>query len=63
MDGFDLHTGGRCVTVFSATNYCGCTQNSGAVLEVFWDLTPGSHLTTPPPPPTHVHPAPRSSRV
>jgi len=43
MDGFDLHTGGRCVTVFSATNYCGCTQNSGAVLEVFWDLTPGAH--------------------
>jgi len=41
MDGFDLHTGGRCVTVFSATNYCGCTQNTGAVLEVFWDMTPG----------------------
>eukprot|EP00656_Telonema_subtile_P020074 TRINITY_DN21245_c0_g1_i3.p1 TRINITY_DN21245_c0_g1~~TRINITY_DN21245_c0_g1_i3.p1 ORF type:complete len:882 (+),score=225.94 TRINITY_DN21245_c0_g1_i3:78-2723(+) len=42
-DGFDLHSGGRCVTVFSATNYCGVYQNTGAVLEVFWDHTPGTH--------------------
>lgn len=42
-DGFDLHSGGRCVTVFSATNYCGIYQNTGAVLEVFWDHAPGEH--------------------
>eukprot|EP00741_Cyanophora_paradoxa_P012657 tig00020614_g12228.t1 len=33
-DGVDWHTGGRVITVFSATNYCGRDNNNGAVLEV-----------------------------
>ena len=36
MDGFDLHSDGHLVTLFSATNYCGVCGNNGAVIEATW---------------------------
>jgi serine/threonine-protein phosphatase 5 len=33
MQGFDVMHDGRCVTVFSAPNYCGSTGNLGAVMK------------------------------
>ena len=36
MDGFDLHSDGHLVTLFSATNYCGVCKNNGAVIEATW---------------------------
>ena len=36
MDGFDLHSDGHLVTLFSATNYCGLCNNNGAVIEATW---------------------------
>lgn len=36
MDGFDLHSDGHLVTLFSATNYCGVCNNNGAVIEATW---------------------------
>ena len=36
MDGFDLHSDGHLVTLFSATNYCGVCRNNGAVIEATW---------------------------
>ena len=41
MDGFDLHSDGHLVTLFSATNYCGVCGNNGAVIEakvIAWQL-------------------------
>jgi len=32
MDGFERFAGGRLITVFSATDYCGKHKNAGAVL-------------------------------
>jgi protein phosphatase/serine/threonine-protein phosphatase BSU1 len=33
-DGYQWFAGGRCITVFSAANYCGVHDNAGALLEV-----------------------------
>jgi len=38
QSGFQRHFGGKVVTVFSASNYCGDNENDGAVIEVFSDL-------------------------
>lgn len=35
--GFGMHHGGKLLTVFSASNYCGVCQNEGAVLTIFQD--------------------------
>jgi hypothetical protein len=32
-EGFKLHHNNRCITVFSAPNYCGVEKNKGAVLK------------------------------
>jgi len=37
-DGWKLTCNGRCVTVFSAPNYCGTHRNAGAMLEISGDL-------------------------
>lgn len=34
MDGFERFAGGRLVTVFSATNYCGHARNNGAIIQL-----------------------------
>ena len=39
MDGFERFAGGRLITVFSATDYCGHHKNAGAVLFIKRDLT------------------------
>ena len=38
MDGFQRFAGGRLITVFSATNYCGRWANAGAILLIGKDL-------------------------
>ena len=38
-DGYQWFAGGRCVTVFSAANYCGIYENDGALLEIDRHLT------------------------
>eukprot|EP01043_Picozoa_sp_COSAG02_P009566 COSAG02_NODE_327_length_24561_cov_92.867754_5_plen_789_part_00 len=38
-DGYQWFAGGRCVTVFSAANYCGVYENDGALLEIDRHLT------------------------
>ena len=45
MDGFDLHSDGHLVTLFSATNYCGVCGNNGAVLQVTWGSPQDSYST------------------
>jgi protein phosphatase len=39
MDGFERFAGGKLITVFSATDYCGHHKNAGALLFVKRDLT------------------------
>eukprot|EP00397_Hematodinium_sp_SG-2012_P001957 GEMP01001962.1.p1 GENE.GEMP01001962.1~~GEMP01001962.1.p1 ORF type:complete len:795 (+),score=125.88 GEMP01001962.1:297-2681(+) len=39
MDGFERFAGGKLITVFSATDYCGHHKNAGALLFVRRDLT------------------------
>ena len=39
MDGFERFAGGRVITVFSATDYCGHHRNAGALLFIRRDLT------------------------
>ena len=39
MDGFERFAGGRVITVFSATDYCGHHKNAGALLFIRRDLT------------------------
>jgi diadenosine tetraphosphatase ApaH/serine/threonine PP2A family protein phosphatase len=38
MSGFEFFAGGKLVTVFSATNYCGQYENDGAMLEISREL-------------------------
>ena len=39
MDGFERFAGGRLITLFSATDYCGHHKNAGALLFIKRDLT------------------------
>ena len=39
MDGFERFAGGKLITLFSATDYCGHHKNAGALLYVRRDLT------------------------
>ena len=39
MDGFERFAGGKLITVFSATDYCGHHKNAGALLFIKRDLT------------------------
>eukprot|EP00929_Paragymnodinium_shiwhaense_P016536 TRINITY_DN12494_c0_g1_i9.p1 TRINITY_DN12494_c0_g1~~TRINITY_DN12494_c0_g1_i9.p1 ORF type:complete len:538 (-),score=87.84 TRINITY_DN12494_c0_g1_i9:284-1897(-) len=38
MDGFERFANGRLITIFSATDYCGCHRNAGAIIVVKRDL-------------------------
>ncbi|CAA7039440.1 unnamed protein product [Microthlaspi erraticum] len=51
MDGFERFAGGKLITVFSATNYCGAVQNAGAILVIGRDLLVVPKLIHPLPPP------------
>jgi len=39
MDGFERFAGGKLITLFSATDYCGHHKNAGALLFIRRDLT------------------------
>eukprot|EP00918_Siedleckia_nematoides_P005800 GHVU01012709.1.p1 GENE.GHVU01012709.1~~GHVU01012709.1.p1 ORF type:complete len:270 (+),score=52.47 GHVU01012709.1:15-824(+) len=39
MDGFERFAGGKLITLFSATDYCGSHKNAGALLFIRKDLT------------------------
>ncbi|KNH09588.1 Serine/threonine-protein phosphatase [Perkinsela sp. CCAP 1560/4] len=41
QDGFEIHHGGKCITVFSAPNYCGQVGNKAAYLHFTFDDQPG----------------------
>lgn len=47
MDGFERFAQGHLITVFSATNYCGTTNNAGAILVVGRDLVVVAKLIHP----------------
>ena len=38
MHGYAVHHGGKVVTIFSAPNYCGNTNNYGAILRFDGDI-------------------------
>lgn len=44
MDGIERFAGGRLITVFSATNYCGSVCNAGAMVVIGRDLEVRSAL-------------------
>ena len=39
VDGYQICLGGRCITVFSASNYCGGAENRSAVLQINPDMS------------------------
>lgn len=47
MDGFQRFAGGKLITVFSATNYCGKWSNAGAILVIGKDLEVAPKLIYP----------------
>ena len=50
MDGFERFAGGKLITLFSATNYCGSANNAGAILVLGRDLVMVPKLIHPLPP-------------
>ena len=50
MDGFERFAGGKLITLFSATNYCGSANNAGAILVLGRDLVMIPKLIHPLPP-------------
>ncbi|XP_042448113.1 serine/threonine-protein phosphatase BSL2 homolog [Zingiber officinale] len=53
MDGFERFAQGHLITLFSATNYCGITNNAGAILVLGRDLVVVPKLIHPLPPTFH----------
>ncbi|XP_042375968.1 serine/threonine-protein phosphatase BSL3-like isoform X2 [Zingiber officinale] len=53
MDGFERFAQGHLITLFSATNYCGTTNNTGAILILGPDLVVVPKLIHPLPPAFH----------
>ncbi|KAG6470290.1 hypothetical protein ZIOFF_071355 [Zingiber officinale] len=53
MDGFERFAQGHLITLFSATNYCGTTNNTGAILVLGRDLVVVPKLIHPLPPAFH----------
>merc|ERR1712176_319822 len=41
QEGFEWHHNGKCLTIFSAANYCGVCGNDGAVCDI---LIPGAQI-------------------
>ncbi|CAN8311115.1 unnamed protein product [Cochlearia groenlandica] len=51
LDGIERFAGGKLITVFSATNYCGVSKNAGAILIIGRDWVVYTKMIHPIPPP------------